>query len=284
MFISLRLTAPIKVLIANMKKVEKGVFEADFESLGNDEIGMLGRHFKLMISKINELIEREYKLEIENKSSQLRVLQSQINPHFLYNAFQSIGTLALKLKAVQVYSLLNSLSNIMRYSMNMKDDIVPFLAEVNHVKSYLNLQKQRFDEQFEFELNIEKSVEEVLVPKMILQPIVENCFKHGFDQQLEKATIVITARGEHDHHLCISIEDNGVGVNDHDLEKLRRELSDGGSDVNRKSAGIGLKNIYDRLRIYYSNQVEMDVYSSEEGGFTVTIIIPRDIHNEVVHP
>jgi two-component system sensor histidine kinase YesM len=284
MFISLRLTAPIKVLIANMKKVEKGVFEADFESLGNDEIGMLGRHFKLMISKINELIEREYKLEIENKSSQLRVLQSQINPHFLYNAFQSIGTLALKLKAVQVYSLLNSLSNIMRYSMNMKEDIVPFLAEVNHVKSYLNLQKQRFDEQFEFELHIEKGVEEVLVPKMILQPIVENCFKHGFDQQLEKATIVITARGEHDDYLCISIKDNGIGVNDQDLEQLRQELSDGRSEVNQKSAGIGLKNIYDRLRIYYSNQVEIDVYSSEEGGFTVTIIIPRDIHNEVVRP
>ncbi|WP_160723814.1 sensor histidine kinase [Bacillus sp. USDA818B3_A] len=283
MFISFRLTAPIKVLIANMKKVEKGVFEADFESLGNDEIGMLGRHFKLMIAKINELIEREYKLEIENKSSQLRVLQSQINPHFLYNAFQSIGTLALKLKAVPVYSLLNSLSNIMRYSMNMKDDIVPFLAEVNHVKSYLNLQKQRFDEMFEFELEIETGIEEILVPKMILQPIVENCFKHGFDQQLEKAMITITAKGEHDHYLYISIKDNGMGVSEEALVQLRRELSDRDDDYQKK-AGIGLKNIYDRLKIYYSNQVEMDVSSGKEGGFTVTIIIPRDIQNEVIHP
>ena len=283
MFISFRLTAPIKVLIANMKKVETGVFEADFESLGNDEIGMLGRHFKLMITKINELIEREYKLEIENKSSQLRVLQSQINPHFLYNAFQSIGTLALKLKAVPVYSLLNSLSNIMRYSMNMKDDIVPFLAEVNHVKSYLNLQKQRFDEQFEFELHVEKSLEEVLVPKMMLQPIVENCFKHGFDQQLEKGTIVITAKAEHDQYLCISVKDNGIGMKEVELDRLRFELSDSVNDDSQKRAGIGLKNIYDRLKIYYSNQVVMDVSNGEEGGFTVTVIIPRDIHNEGVH-
>jgi len=236
-----------------------------------------------MIMKINELIEREYKLEIENKSSQLRVLQSQINPHFLYNAFQSIGTLALKLKAVPVYSLLNSLSNIMRYSMNMKDDIVPFLAEVNHVKSYLNLQKQRFDEQFEFELHVEKSLEEVLVPKMMLQPIVENCFKHGFDQQLEKGTIVITAKAEHDQYLCISVKDNGIGMKEVELDRLRFELSDSVNDDSQKRAGIGLKNIYDRLKIYYSNQVVMDVSNGEEGGFTVTVIIPRDIHNEGVH-
>ncbi|MDR4945533.1 sensor histidine kinase [Neobacillus cucumis] len=284
MFISFKLTAPIKVLIANMKKVENGVFEADFESLGNDEIGMLGRHFKLMIAKINELIEREYKLEIENKSSQLRVLQSQINPHFLYNAFQSIGTLALKLKAVPVYSLLNSLSNIMRYSMNMKDDIVPLLAEVNHVKSYLTLQKQRFDDQFEFELDIEESVEEIRVPKMILQPIVENCFKHGFDQQVETATIMISAKGESDDFFSITVKDNGIGVDEEELINIRRELSDVGRSEYQKGEGIGLKNIYERLMIYYSNRVEMVVTNGREGGFTVTIMIPKFIHNEVIHP
>ncbi len=282
MFISFRLTAPIKVLIANMKKVEKGEFEADFESLGNDEIGMLGRHFKLMITKINELIDREYKLEIENKSSQLKVLQSQINPHFLYNAFQSIGTLALQLKAVPVYSLLTSLSNIMRYSMNMKEDIVPLSAEVNHVKSYLKLQKQRFEEQLNFEFEIEKRTEEVLVPKMILQPIVENCFKHGFDQQIEKAMIIIKARIEDNHDLYISIEDNGIGISEDELECLRRELFYGGSKEIQKRDTIGLKNIYDRLQIYYCNKVKMAVNSSQAGGFIVTITIPT-VNKEVEH-
>ncbi|PLS03201.1 cache domain-containing sensor histidine kinase [Neobacillus cucumis] len=283
MFISFRLTAPIKVLIANMKKVEKGVFEADFESLGKDEIGMLGRHFKLMIAKINELFEREYKLEIENKSSQLRVLQSQINPHFLYNAFQSIGTLALQLKAVPVYSLLTSLSNIMRYSMNMKDDIVPFSAEINHVKAYLKLQKQRFEEQLEFEFDLGEDVDEVLVPKMILQPIVENCFKHGFDQQIEKTAVTVQARIFNDY-LYISVKDNGIGISEENLEKLRRELSHNGNRENLRSSGIGLKNIYDRLKIYYSKQADMDVFSGVEGGFVVTLAIPRVIHKEVVHP
>ncbi|WP_223589374.1 sensor histidine kinase [Neobacillus bataviensis] len=281
LFISFRLTAPIKVLIANMKKVENGEFEADFESLGNDEIGMLGRHFKLMISKINELIEREYKLEIENKSSQLRVLQSQINPHFLYNAFQSIGTLALKLKAVPVYSLLTSLSTIMRYSMNMKEDIVPLSSEIKHVNSYLLLQKQRFEEQLEFSLNIQKEVEEIRVPKMILQPIVENCFKHGFDQQVEKAIIFIEVFLQKDDLVCISVKDNGIGVSEEQLQNIYEELFQGVSKEEKNRESIGLKNIYDRLQIYYSNQATMTVKSGNEGGFTVTIKIPNEIPNEV---
>ncbi|WML28238.1 sensor histidine kinase [Neobacillus sp. OS1-33] len=283
MFVSFKITAPIKVLIDNMKKVENGEFKADFDSLGKDEIGMLGRHFKLMIAKINDLIEREYKLDIENKESQLRVLRSQINPHFLYNALQSIGTLALKSKAVPVYSLLTSLSKIMRYSMNMKEDIVPFISELMHVKSYLLLQKQRFDEQFEFEINASKEVQEILIPKMILQPIVENCFKHGFDQQIKKATIHIDAKLQEDGMASISVSDNGMGVNEEQLNCIRQELFTGISKQEKQRETIGLKNIYDRLQIYYANQAHMSIDSNEGSGFTVIVQFPNVIQKEVKH-
>ncbi|MEW9050823.1 MAG: histidine kinase [Neobacillus sp.] len=283
LYVSFKITAPVKVLIANMKKVEKGEFEADFDSLGNDEIGMLGRHFKLMIEKINELIVREYKLEIENKSSQLRVLHSQINPHFLYNALQSIGTLALKSGAVKVYSLLTSLSMIMRYSMNMKEDIVSIKAELKHVQSYLSLQKQRFDEQFEFELNVEKEVEEILVPKMILQPIVENCFKHGFDQQLQNANILIDVKLTNDDMVCIIVKDNGTGVTEERLEAIKHELQSGKPSENGQRESIGLKNIFDRLQIYYDQQAKLFVSGSLTEGFAVTIMIPKVMDQEVKH-
>lgn len=275
MAVSFKLTAPIHVLIANMKRVEKGELKVEFDSLGNDEIGMLGRHFKSMIAKINELIERQYKLDIENKASQLRVLQSQINPHFLYNALQSIGTLALKSNAVPVYSLLTSLSTIMRYSLNMKDDIVPFTSELKHVRSYLLLQKQRFDERFEFRLNIQKDAEEILVPKMILQPIVENCFKHGFDQQADKALICIEAYLPKEEIVCIRVTDNGAGVTEEKLQNIRLELFQGIAQEERQREAIGLKNIYDRLQIYYSNQAQMSVAAREGSGFAVTIEIPK---------
>ncbi|MGG5252397.1 cache domain-containing sensor histidine kinase [Neobacillus sp. SM06] len=276
MSVSFKLTAPIKVLIDNMKKVEKGKFEADFDSLGNDEIGMLGRHFKLMIAKINELILREYKLEIENKASQLRVLRSQINPHFLYNAFQSIGTLALKSNAVQVYSLLTKLSSMMRYSMNMKEDIVKLSAEVEHVKAYLLLQKQRFEEQLEFEVNVQKEAETIFVPKMILQPIVENCFKHGFDQLLEQAFIQITAmlQGE---NVQITVLDNGKGAGEEQLNLLKEHLMFDKPETASNREAIGLKNIYDRLQIYYRNQAKLTVAAREEGGFSVTIVVPKEM-------
>jgi len=282
MFVSFKLTAPIQVLIANMKKVERGEFEADFDSLGNDEIGMLGRNFKTMISKIDELIEREYKLEIENKESQLRVLQSQINPHFLYNALQSIGTLALKLKAVPVYSLLTSLSKIMRYSMNMKEDIVPFMSEVMHVKSYLLLQKQRFEDQFEFEISVPKDVEEILVPKMILQPIVENCFKHGFDQYLDKAVIQIEAHLK-DDRVNVTVRDNGIGVSEDQLNSLRQELIHGINTDEKARERIGLKNIYDRLQIYYGTQASVSIEANNETGFEVIIQFPKEMQREVEH-
>lgn len=283
MAVSFKFTAPIKVLIANMKKVEKGEFQADFDSLGNDEFGMLGRHFKLMVATINDLIQREYKLEIENKSSQLRVLQSQVNPHFLYNALQSIGTLALKHKAAQVYSLLTSLSKIMRYSMNMKEDIVPFKDEIQHVKSYLTLQKQRFAERFEYELSIPGEVETVRVPKMILQPIVENCFKHGFDQLEEEAFIQIEACLQKEETLIVTVKDNGTGVTEAKAKTIQQDLIEQIPIDGMQGESIGLKNIYDRLQIYYYNQAKMTIKSVENGGFTVIIEIPAAIGKEV-HP
>lgn len=277
MFVSFKITAPIKVLISNMKRVEKGEFKADFESLGNDEIGMLGKHFKSMIEKINELIEREYRLEIENKASQLRVLRSQINPHFLYNSLQSIGTLALKANGTKVYTLLTSLAAIMRYSMNMKDDIVPLSHEIRHVKAYLQLQKQRFDDQFNFHLVIQKETEGILVPKMILQPIVENCFKHGFDQHTDKQSIIISAAVQENGMLKISVKDNGAGVTDEQLTLIRHELY---SDAEKSSASIGLKNIYDRLVIYYRNQADFSIYKNGEEGFVVSMSIPVEMPKE----
>ncbi|MFC3883649.1 sensor histidine kinase [Bacillus songklensis] len=281
MAVSIKFTSPIKVLIENMKRVEKGEFQADFDSLGNDEFGMLGRHFKSMITTINDLIQREYKLEIENKSTQLRVLQSQINPHFLYNALQSIGTLALKHKAVQVYSLLTSLSNIMRYSMNMKEDVVSFIQEVQHVKSYLVLQKQRFHDRFEYELNIRDEVKNILLPKMILQPIVENCFKHGFDQKVEKGLIYIDAFLKDQGSVCISVKDNGKGVNEEELKSIQSEIMGINHLNSKKREAIGLKNIYDRLQIYYSHQAKMTIESNENDGFTVIIEVPAVMSKEV---
>ncbi|MEY8344153.1 sensor histidine kinase [Niallia circulans] len=281
MIISFKITAPIKVLMENMKKVEKGIFVANFEAGGNDEIGMLGRRFKSMVLQINRLIDKEYKLQIENKSAQLKVLQSQINPHFLYNSFQSIGTLALKMNAVPVYTLLTSLSDMMRYSMDMREAMVPLSKELKHTQSYLSLQKQRFEDELNIILIIEPSTHEIVVPKMLLQPIIENCFKHGFSNKMEGARITIRAYTE-DDNLVIIVEDNGIGVSSERLQTIHKKLYyEERRKEDKERESIGLNNIYDRLQLYYEGQASFVIDSIEKKEFTVMIRIPIISHEGV---
>lgn len=281
MIISFKITAPIKVLMENMKKVEKGIFVANFEAGGNDEIGMLGRRFKSMVLQINRLIDKEYKLQIENKSAQLKVLQSQINPHFLYNSFQSIGTLALKMNAVPVYTLLTSLSDMMRYSMDMREAMVPLSKELKHTQSYLSLQKQRFEDELNIILIIEPSTHEIVVPKMLLQPIIENCFKHGFSNKMEGARITIRAYTE-DDDLVIIVEDNGIGVSSEILQTIHKKLYyEERRKEDKERESIGLNNIYDRLQLYYEGQASFVIDSIEKKEFTVMIRIPIISHEGV---
>ncbi len=279
--ISFKITAPIKVLIEKMKKAEQGIFETDFEIVGQDEIGMLGRHFKSMVLQINRLIDKEYKLQLENKSSQLKVLQSQINPHFLYNSFQSIGTLALKMNAVPVYTLLTSLSAMMRYSMDMREEMVPFSKEINHSQSYLALQKQRFEDELDVTLTLDPNTYEILVPKMILQPIIENCFKHGFSDNMEDAKISIRSYRE-DDYLVLIVQDNGKGISRERLERIRNRLyHNKGRKAGKEGESIGLKNIYDRLQLYYGRQAMLEMESIENNEFTVMIHIPVSLQEGV---
>ncbi|WP_209124897.1 histidine kinase [Alkalihalobacillus sp. BA299] len=278
-FVSYKITSPITVLMQNIREIEKGNMKAQFQSLGNDEIGILGDRFKQMINKINQLINREYKLQLENKTNQLKVLYSQINPHFLYNTLQSIGTLALKRQVPEIYTSLTDLSQIMRYSMNMDEDIVPLHKEINYTKSYLLLQKQRFGEELDYCLDIEESALDISVPKMLLQPIIENYFKHGFDVREGIGQIRIKCK-KIDSMLLIQIRDNGKGVTEQKLHEILQHLN---ADHNngKGESSIGLKNVYTRLKLYYSDKSTLELKNLEQGGFLVIIKIP--IEMEVNH-
>ncbi|WP_100406312.1 sensor histidine kinase [Bacillus solitudinis] len=273
--VSVKITSPIRVLVQNIKQVEKGNMQAQFESLGNDEIGILGDRFKKMIERINQLINREYKLEIENKTNQLKVLQSQINPHFLYNALQSIGTIALKNKVPEIYTSITELSQILRYGMNTDEGIVTLSKEINYTKSYLLLQKQRFGEDFEYSVIVNQDVLNIRVPKMIIQPIIENYFKHGFGNRDGVGRLKVQCELVN-NELVITIEDNGVGVSAERLEDIHRHLN---AEHNRGKGdtNIGLKNVYVRLKLYYSEKAMLELENLEEGGFLVTLRLPDEV-------
>jgi two-component system sensor histidine kinase YesM len=257
----------------NIHQVENGNMKVEFQSLGNDEIGILGDRFKQMMERINTLINREYKLEIENKTNQLKVLQSQINPHFLYNALQSIGTVALKNKVPQIYSLVTHLSTIMRYGMNMEEDMVPLTKEINYIKAFLLLQKERFGNQFEYEINVPEELQDVKLPKMVLQPIIENYFKHGFDSRVGVGRLTVHCTKE-ETNLIVQIGDNGIGITEDRLDKIYRKFE--GMLPTNDGTNIGLKNVYERLKLYYNGKATLELHNQEKGGLFVTIKLPMD--------
>jgi len=277
LFISFKITSPIRVLLRNIQRIEAGRLEVDFKSLGNDEIGFLGQRFTSMVGKIKSLIMREYQLELQNRTNQLKVLQSQINPHFLNNALQSIGSLAVEQEAPQVYTYIRSLSEIMRYSMNSGYDIVPLSEELAHLQGYMDLQKLRFEERLTYRIDCEPRLESYFVPKMMIQPIVENYFKHGFDQDGEAGYVGVKVTKYGDDSLEITVEDTGVGMDAAEMNRLnemwRKRLP---NDAHR-SGKTGLHNLYSRLQLYYGEAGTIRLEPRLGGGLVVRLTLSDSI-------
>lgn len=262
-FISIRFTSPIKELLRYMTKIQSGNMTAEIEVTRSDELGILATRFKVLMQNINNLIMREYRLELANKDNQLKALQAQINPHFLNNALQSIGTLALQHDAPRIYSLISSLAKMMRYSMNTHVAYVPFSKELDHVKSYLDLQKQRFEHQLEVSYQIEDATKAIEMPKMILQPIVENYFKHGFEPSLGTGKLLIASEiveENAERRFHIRVENNGSGMTEDRLKEVTALLGNASDEKY-----IGLSNVLSRLRLYYNDSVSLDINLLAQG-------------------
>ncbi|KMK77481.1 sensor histidine kinase [Alkalihalobacillus pseudalcaliphilus] len=280
-FISYKITNPLTILVKNINEVKKGNMQVHFRTLGNDEIGELGDQFKEMVQKMDQLINREYKLEIENKTNQLKALQAQINPHFLYNALQSIGTQALKSDAPKVYSLITDLSKIMRYGIHTAESFVPLSQELSYVRSYLYLQLQRFEEKLEYSIICEEELKEIPVPKMLLQPLVENFFNHGFEQGEQAGKVTITCV-QKERHIQIEVKDNGIGISAERLAQIQKQLKNPEPMESSSGNGVGLQNVYRRLKLYYNDQAHLELLKDLSGGFLVRLTIPNRTESDEI--
>lgn len=280
--ISIRFTAPIQSLISAINKIQAGQLHVEIDSKSTDEIGILARRFRIMMQTLNELILREYALKLANRTNELKALQAQINPHFLNNALQSIGTLALQHGENRIYTLIASLGRMMRYQMNTDKTIVPLQQEIDYVKGYLELQQQRFDEKLQVKIRAQPGTLAIPVPKMILQPLVENYFKHGYDSTTG-GRILIAASLSPDEELRIEVADDGKGMSAGELAALREKLRQEPAAEGGEDSGIGLLNVIARIRLYYNPQAVLTVESPEEGGLRVELYIPLQeggLHHE----
>ncbi|MFE6077547.1 sensor histidine kinase [Paenibacillus sp. NPDC057886] len=253
LFISIRITGPLKQLMRYMNQIQAGRLHVDIRLTSRDEIGVLARHFRDMMDTVNNLILREYRLEIANKTNQLKALQAQIHPHFLYNTLQSIGTLALQQQGQRVYVLLSSLSKMLRYSMRDQTRVT-LQEEAEHARLYLELQKERFGDRLEVELDFAEDTLRAEMPRMTLQPLIENYFKHGADVQPGKGRIRIFSQRTPDNWIQIRLENNGPCIPEDKLSEIQRWLRlastpSGPSQEPDETESIGLRNVMRRLQL-----------------------------------
>jgi len=267
--VSLHLITPIKQLIRYANQVRSGNLQPTIRLNRTDEFGTLAWQFQSMVDTINRLIVNEYHVKLAHQQNQINMLQSQINPHFLNNALQSIGSIALDANAPKVYKLIASLGKMMAYSMHSQDRLVPLQEELDHVRHYLALQQQRFEEQFSYRIEAEDEALKIRVPKMTLQPIVENYFKHN--EHIRNGRLSVSIRLS-DGRLRMCIEDNGAGMNDEQLAEILPQLQrppNGGNPEER----IGLFNVLTRLRYYFGDETNIRIERLNQ-GLSVCLVIP----------
>lgn len=273
--ISHKIAHPIKRLSRKVQRIEGTNMNAPFDDNREDEIGHLERHIKAMMERINRHIDREYKLDIENRKNQHRALMSQINPHFLFNALQSIGAVAALYESPRVYRLITSLSKMMRYSIRT-DLKVTVRSEAEYVRAYLDLQEERFQTDFTYSIDLPESILDISVPSMILQPLVENFFKHCYEAGCDNASLRIYGR-LHSENLILVVEDNGKGMTSFELRALNNKIY-APFQGEESLEHIGLKNINDRLVLHYGKSAGITLDSMKGQGFSVQLVIP--IHHE----
>jgi len=284
---SRNISQPIHLLVKRLEMVSKGYFDIEpFEYKGNNEIAILIKSFSLMVVKIKDLIEQIIeKANVENQLKQqeiknlemtsllnkteLDLLQSQINPHFLFNTLNSISALADIEQAYETKKMCEKLSWILRYNLK-SSTIVNVKDEYKTISSYLYIQKIRFGSKFTFSLTKDESIDNFKMPSMVLQPFVENAIKHGLEPKKGKGNLNISIIDK-EKNIFISIEDDGVGMSESKLEQILNYESDSSN-----KEGIGVCNVLRRLEIIYGKKV-VTMQSLLQKGTKVSMVIPKNV-------
>jgi len=271
MLTSSLITRPVKNLLESMRRVKDGNFTEYVGFKYNDEIGRLGSEYDQMISRINDLINKVYVAEIEEKKAELKALQAQINPHFLYNTLDTIYWKAVSGDNESVQESINALSKLFRLALNFGNEMSLVSQEKEFIGYYILLQGIRYKNKFEYEIKFDEATLNYKIPKLILQPFVENAIIHGLEVANRKTFLKITSilDGEYIH---FTIRDNGPGIPE---EKLNQIMS------NSDAKSYGIRNVRNRLALYYNNDFEFDVNSQIDKGTEISIRIPTTASLEI---
>lgn len=274
-----RVARSIIKVVRKMRLVEQGLLDIRITAQGKDETVLLANSFNSMVERIGALLVEVRREQERKQHAELMLMQAQIKPHFLFNTLESINALAAQNEGGKIMLMVRRLSNLLRTSMHHSEEI-GIKQEIEHVRSYLEIQKYRFEDLFAYELDVAEEAFDYTILKLTLQPLVENSIQHGFEgyedgQGFISITVTVEARG-----IVLFIRDNGIGMSGDVL----RQWTDGGSPSSRKRRdeaevgerrGLGLRNVADRLRIHYGAGYGLTICSAEGFGTTIKCVIPK---------
>lgn len=261
---------PIIALSGKMHQVKDGDFSVRVPVTLQDEIGVLSEVFNEMAERIDELIKTNYLANLRQKEAAIKSLQAQINPHFLYNTMESIRTLAVLNDDYDTARMIATLGSYLRFKLHGKTRWINLAGELENVQNYIAIMQMKYDWTIHLHTDTDNNLLRCRIIKLILQPIVENAILHGFDAREEDGIIYIRAK-LNEGKLTIEIQDNGCGMDERRLSEIRGILQAQGKD---DGENIGLKNVYDRIRLEFGEQFGLMVDSSPGNGTTVRLILP----------
>ena len=273
--IATALSEPIRRLKSSMIEVQKGNLEAVAVIDNKNEIGDLSQTFNEMTQEIRDLIEANNHNQRQKRKSEFKALQAQINPHFLYNTLDSIIWMSMANKQEEVVEMTSALARLFRLSINKGHEMLSLQGEVDHVTNYLKIQKYRYESKLTYHIHLEPTIRNLMIQKLILQPLVENAIYHGIKKRPEGGHIDVMIY-KHMGHVFLQVRDNGVGMDQETLLSV-------GTKSTKSESGVGTKNVIDRLKLFYGESVDIRFESEYDVGTMVTIAIPIEAMEVMPH-
>ncbi len=250
-----------------MKDVAKGNFDVSFDNIRYDEIGQLMANFGSMTKKLNNLINEKYKVELSAKNAEMKLLQAQINPHFLYNSLELINCIGIENDLNKINEMVHALSQFYKISLSKGNDFIPITEEINHVGYYVKIQNLRYGDKIQLITDIKQDIHDFYIAKTVLQPIVENSIIHGILEKPSKNGTIIIRSYLAGSDIMIEIEDDGVGMDEKTVDRITKFSDD-------TPHGYGLNNTNRRISLFYGDKYGLSFLTEPGKGTTVKIKIP----------
>jgi two-component system sensor histidine kinase YesM len=272
--ISASIYLPIKKLQDLTTTITKDDLQALVSSENVDEITELGISFNIMTGRIRELLASKVREQENLKKAELKALQAQINPHFLYNTLDTIVWMSEANQPQQVIEIVKALSSFFRIALSRGKDWIPIRQEIEHVRSYLLIQKIRYRDILDYEIEVDEDILDGTILKLTLQPIVENALYHGIKNKRNGGIIRVQARKAENDLVLLNVQDDGVGFTPYKLAQIRTAFTNDSDEILQSESGFGLENVNKRIQLYYGKQYGLTIESQYQEGTSVTVAIP----------